>query len=340
MIKPLTIGSTQFTNNLALAPMAGTTDLPFRKICQAHGAGLTVTELVSARGIQHDHTLKRNWRYLAIDPQAGTECIQLFSSEAADFSQAIERILAHPLLSRCRAIDLNMGCPVKKVVATGAGSALMTRPEQAEAIIRASVRVAQQADKPVMVKIRSGWDEGSLNAVDFARRCEDSGAAAITIHARTRKQMYGGKADWALIARVKQAVSIPVFGNGDVIDGPSARRCLEQTRVDGVMIGRAARGNPWVFDQILQLARGVERPEKPTVDMRIQVVLQHWRGLCDLLGEQTALKEMRQHLVSYFRGSPCATQLRARTMRISSADGLLAVLEAWRICCQKEGEQS
>jgi nifR3 family TIM-barrel protein len=341
LLRQLAIGSVLLPNNLALAPMAGTTDLAFRRICHRLGAGLTVTELVSARGMVHDPAMRRNWRYLAIAPEDGAMGIQLFGSEPDDFTEAIARILDHPTLRRCSLIDINMGCPVKKVVAGGSGCALMRNPEKAMRIVKAAVREAERAAVPITVKCRSGWDEGSVNAPQFARALADAGAAAITIHGRTGRQMYSGRADWSVIAATKQAVTVPVFGNGDVKTASDARKMLLETGVDGLMIGRAAQGNPWVFSQIAHDLAGAAEPAAiPDVAERTAIVVEQLDGLAELLGEQTAVKEMRRHLAWYLRGAWGAAHLRSAGMLAVDRADLLHVLEEWRICSDKSCENS
>jgi tRNA-dihydrouridine synthase B len=343
-LHPLTIGSVMLANNLALAPLSGTSDRSFRLLCHEYGAGLVVTELVSARGICRDADLARNWRYLAIDPAEKPVAIQLFGEDPADFRQAIARIGEHPLLGQCDLIDLNMGCPVAKVVRSGAGAALMKTPELAARIVDASVAAADRYHKPVTVKFRRGWDEGSVNAVPFARLCEEAGAAALTIHGRTRDQMYGGKADWAVIAAVKAAVGIPVFGNGDVHSSASARAMLLETGVDGVMIGRAAQGRPWIFREIAaglaQLANGdtaapaVATPE-PEPAERVAVILRHLDGLIGLIGEICAVREMRKQLACYFKGTPHSADLKNRAMQVDDRAAVAAILAEWQRNVQK-----
>lgn len=335
-IHPLTIGTVQLPNNMALAPMAGTSDLPFRRICHRMGAGLTITELVSARSVIHDRLLLRNWRYLAIDGAAGVMGIQLFGAEPDDFVLAINRILEHPVLSQCALIDINMGCPAKKVMKGQAGCALMRDPDRAAAIVRAAVYAAQKAKKPVTVKFRSGCDEQSICAPEFSRVLADAGAAALTIHARTAAQYYSGQADWSVIADVKKAVTVPVFGNGDVRTSEDVVRLFQETGVDGVMIGRAAQGNPWLFSEILQ-ELGAEQQwmdqtvSKPTADERMAVIQEHFMGLIELVGEQTAVAEMRRHLSWYLKGQKGAAKLRVSIMSARTWDECQSVLEEWRM---------
>lgn len=336
-LHPLQIGPVHLPNNLALAPMAGTSDLSFRPICRRFGAGLTVTELVSARGICHDPDFRRNWRYLVIDPTEKPVAIQLFGSDPDDFILAIRRILEHPLLGQCSMIDLNMGCPVAKVVKSGEGSALMKTPDLAARIIDASVRAATAFNKPVTVKFRKGWDNDLANAVEFARMAEKAGAAALTIHGRTRDQMYGGRADWQIIGEVKAAVKIPVFGNGDIHSPASARRMIRETAVDGLMIGRAAQGNPWIFSWLTTALAAEDQSVDSMPEMKpaekIPVILEHLDGLIDLHGESLAVREMRKQLAFYFRGTHHASELKKRAMEAESRSEVMAVLEDWRIIC-------
>lgn len=333
MVRPLQIGPLHLPNNLALAPMAGTSDLAFRRICHRLGAGLTVTELVSARGMAYDPAMRRNWRYLAIDPDAGAMGIQLFGADPDDFVAAIGQILDHPILSRCGLIDINMGCPVRKVVSEGAGCALMQTPLLAARIAQRSVSAA--GSKPVTVKCRSGWDSASISAVPFARMLAECGVAAITVHARTRAQMYSGRADWSVLAAVRDAVALPVFGNGDITGWQDAWRMLDETGVDGVMIGRAAQGNPWLFRQIHR-----REDTGPGLEERRTVILEHLAQLIGLLGEATAVREMRRHLGHYLRGTPGAARLRAAAMTATSRTQLENVLGEWQIRCQESCENS
>lgn len=355
-IHPLYIGPVLLPDNVALAPMSGTSDLSFRRICRRMGAGLTVTELVSARGIRHDPFLKKSWRYLAIDPADNPVAIQLFGADPDDFTYAIQVILEHPILSQCSMIDLNMGCPAAKVVRNGAGAALMRTPDLAARIVEAAVNAARPARMPVTVKFRKGWNEDQVNAPGFARLCESAGAAAVTIHGRTCSQMYGGRSDPLIIAAVRQAVSIPVFGNGDIRSADDAKRMILETGVDGIMVGRAAQGNPWIFREIIRQARvdsltekqpefmrsadtaagccglPADEPAVPTLSERAAVFEEQLRGLCGLAGEQTAVREMRRHLAYYLRGIPGSAAMKVRGMAAVSCAEMMAVWEEWLIC--------
>ena len=242
VIHPLRIGEVLLENNLILAPMAGVTDLPFRVLCHEQGAGLICTEMVSAKAIYHNN--RNTEELLRIDDREGAVCLQLFGSDPDCISQMAKRIEDRPFAI----LDINMGCPVPKVVKNGDGSALMKQPKLVEAIVDKTVRAIR---KPVTVKIRKGFDEQHVNAVEVAKAAEAGGASAVAVHGRTREQYYAGKADWDIITRVKGAVKIPVIGNGDLTCPEDVEAMAAQTGCDGFMIGRAAQGNPWIFRQIL-----------------------------------------------------------------------------------------
>jgi len=330
-IHPFRTGKLDIANNVFLAPMAGGSELPFRKICHRMGAGLVCTELVTARGIRYQKSIDKNYRYLEISPDEFPVAIQLFAGDPDDFEAAIHTIFDHPLLSRCAMIDINMGCPVPKVLKTGAGGALMKNPPLAERIIRTCVKASPV---PVSVKFRKGWNERSANAADFAKMCEDAGASLLTIHGRTTGQMYSGEADWDIIRKVKEAVRIPVIGNGDVSSPDSARAMFEQTGVDGVMIGRAALGNPWLFSEILyELGSEPDNKEKkplykgPSLEARIEVMKEHLENAVVQLGETTALKEMRKHFAWYLKGVPGSAATKAALIRCVEKKEALEILE-------------
>lgn len=316
-----------------LAPIAGTTGMTFRTICRRFGATYGCTELVSARGIAYSHSVEGSLRYLQIDPQAEGPCaIQLFGYEAADFVAAIPLVLSHPVLSFAAWIDLNMGCPVPKVVKTGAGCALMKDLPRASAIIEASVRAAEPFGIPVTVKFRKGWDEQHENAVEFALMCKESGASAVTLHARTRDQLYHGKADWGIIAETADALrgsGVRVIGNGDVRDGESAERMLSETRADGVAVGRAAMGNPWVFSEIAAYLSGDRSWRPPTATERAEVIFEHLDGLTGLLGEECAVKEMRAQLSYYLKGKHSAADCRAQAVAARTAQEVRDIVSRW-----------
>ena len=294
---------------MILAPMAGVSDLPFRLLCHEQGADLVCMEMVSAKAIAYRN---RNTRKLMqIDPAERPVSLQLFGSEPELMAEIAKEIEEEPF----DILDINMGCPVPKIVGNGEGSALMRDPKLVEQIIS---KVAGAIKKPVTVKIRKGFDDAHVNAVEIARIAEGSGAAAIAVHGRTREQYYSGKADWDIIRQVKEAVSIPVIGNGDVDSPRKARAMLEETGCDGVMVGRAARGNPWIFRQIREyLINGREEP-KPSLEEVRSMMLRHARMQVEYKGDYTGIREMRKHVSWYTAGLPHSARLRARINSVES----------------------
>ncbi len=300
-LQPLTIGSVTLTNNIILAPMAGVTDLPFRLLCSEQGAGLTCMEMVSAKAIWYGN--KNTESLLEIHPDEGPTSLQLFGSDPKIVSEMAKRIEERPF----QVLDINMGCPVPKVVNNGEGSALMRESKLAGEIIAATVKAIR---KPVTVKIRKGFDEAHVNAVEMARIAEEAGAAAVAVHGRTREQYYAGEADWDIIRQVVEAVSIPVIGNGDVTDGEGARRMLEQTGCAAVMIGRAARGNPWLFRQVAAYLQDGTNLPGPDSEERKAMILRHAQLQLATKGEYTGVREMRKHVSWYTAGMPNSARLR------------------------------
>ena len=309
----LKIGNVELENNLILAPMAGVTDLPFRLLCKEQGAGLVCMEMVSAKAIYYGN--RNTQELLTIHPGEGPVSLQLFGSDPVIISEMAKRIEERPFA----VLDINMGCPVPKVVNNGEGSALMKNPKLVEEIITRTVKAIR---KPVTVKIRKGFDESSANAVEIARIAQSCGAAAVAVHGRTREQYYSGRADYEIIARVKRALSIPVIGNGDVTDGPSAQRLLEQTGCDGVMIGRGVRGNPWIFREISHYLETGETPAAPSAEEICRMILRHAEMELDYKGEYTAVREMRKHIAWYTAGLPHSAALRRSVNEIESFSGL------------------
>lgn len=327
------IAETLTANNLVLGPMAGITEAPFRAICKRYGAGLTFTEMVSARGLHHSPNSPTARKLLAMAPEEVPCAVQLFGSEPDIIAQQAAR-LSDELGDTVLCFDLNMGCPVSKVVAKGEGSALMRTPSLAAAIVEAVVKAV--GDVPVTVKFRSGWDATSVNAVDFARRMEASGAQALAVHGRTREQLYHGAADWDVIASVKASVSVPVMGSGDVFTPADVVRMLEHTSVDGVMVARGAQGNPWLFSRARALMETGELGPGPTNAERIAVAREHAAALVAFAGIH-AVPRMRKHVSWYTAGMPGATYVRARVYQCSSADQLDALLGEYATYLETRG---
>ena len=297
----LKIGNVTLENNVILAPMAGVTDLPFRLLCKEQGAGLLCMEMVSAKAVHYNN--KNTEALMEIHPDEQPVSLQLFGSEPDIMAETAARIEERPFAI----LDVNMGCPVPKVVNNYEGSALMKEPKLVGEIVTALVKAIK---KPVTVKIRKGFDDDHVNAVEIAKIIEASGAAAIAVHGRTREQYYSGKADWDIIRQVKEAVSIPVIGNGDVTDAVSAKKLMDETGCDGIMIGRASRGNPWIFKEITQYLDTGILPERPSMEEVRNTILRHAALQLEFKGEYTGIREMRKHVAWYTAGYPHSAKLR------------------------------
>lgn len=317
MIKPLKIGSVTLPNNLILAPMAGVTDLPFRLLCKEQGAGLLCMEMVSAKAILYKN--RNTESLLEIDPRENPVSLQLFGSDPEIISKIAHQIEDKPF----DILDLNMGCPVPKIVNNGEGSALMKNPKLAGEIIREMVKAI---DKPVTVKIRKGFDDEHINAVEMAKIAEDAGAAAVAVHGRTREQFYSGRADWDIIRQVKEAVSIPVIGNGDLLTAEDVIAMEAQTGCDGFMIARGAQGNPWIFRQILHYFETGEHLAKPTLEEVTQMILRHARMMLEFKGEYIGIREIRKHAAWYTAGYPNSARLRVAINNVESFEALEELL--------------
>lgn len=293
-LKKLKIGNVELENNILLAPMAGITDLPFRKLCKENGCGLVETEMVSAKAIYYKD--EKTLKMLNMEGEKRPVSIQIFGNDPKIMAEAVKI-----LDGKSEIIDINMGCPAPKVVKNGEGSKLLLDLDLVGNIVKEVTKVSRV---PVTVKIRKGWDNDSVVAIEAAKVIEKNGAKAITIHGRTRSEFYSGKADWNIIKEVKKAVNIPVIGNGDIVDEKTAEEIFKVTNVDGIMIGRATLGNPWIFKHIINYLKNGEILEMESNIEKLETIKRHFNMLLEEKGEYTAVREIRKHVAWYVKNMP------------------------------------
>lgn len=318
MNKPLQIGNIQLDNPFILAPLAGITDAPTRKLCASMGAALVYSEMVSGKGLYYND--KNTKRLLVIDKEEGPVSFQVFGSEPEVMAFTAKELEDWDNV----ALDINMGCPVPKIVKNNEGSALMKNPELCYDLVKALV---DNSSKPVTAKMRIGFNDESINCVEVAKAVEAAGASAVAVHGRTREQYYSGKADWSHIAAVKKAVSIPVIGNGDVVDAKSGLAIMDETGCDFVMVGRGALGNPWIFRELVAAWKNEEIPAKPTLEEKKAMMIYHFQEMLALKGEYGAVREMRKHVGWYLKGVPGSAALRGKVNCINDKDELIRAIE-------------
>ncbi|HHV74967.1 MAG TPA: tRNA dihydrouridine synthase DusB [Thermoanaerobacterium sp.] len=302
------IGDVEIKNNVFLAPMAGVTDKPYRRICSEMGCGFAYTEMVSAKGLYYG---SENTEFLTDIDDDENVALQIFGSDPYIMGEIARRLNT----SNAKVIDINMGCPTPKIVKNGDGSALMLKPDLAESVIKA---VVKNSIKPVTIKIRKGWDDDHINAVEIAKMAENCGVKAVAVHGRTREQFYSGNADWDIIKKVKDNLKIPVIGNGDVFSPEDAKRMIDETGCDAVMVGRGAEGNPWIFKRILYYLNTGEILPEPTVSEKIDMILRHLDMMIEYKGEQIGILEMRKHIAWYLKGIRGASKIKQMVFTMSN----------------------
>ena len=316
----MNIGNVSLDNRVFLSPMAGVTDLPFRLICKQKGCGMLYTEMINAKALcYNDENTKKMTK---IEDEEHPIAIQIFGSEPEYMGRAAEILNSHSN----EILDINMGCPAPKVIKNGDGSALMKNPKLAEEVMRA---VVENSTKPVTLKIRKGWDDNSVNAVEIAKIAEECGISALAIHGRTREQFYSGKADWDIIAEIKQAINIPVIGNGDVFEVEDAVNMLEKTKCDAIMIGRGAQGNPWIFNRINHYMKTGKILPEPTLEEKITTAIRHMNLAVAEHGDYVAVREMRKHIGWYLKGLKNSAKYRDQINKITDYKEVIAMLEEY-----------
>ena len=318
-MKELRIADLTLDNPFFLAPLAGITDAPTRRLCKEQGAALVFSEMVSGKGLWYGD--KNTGKLLHTYEEERPVVFQIFGHEPEVMAYTARELDKYP----CAMLDINMGCPVPKIVKNGEGSALLKNPDLIYDVVSATVK---NTSKPVSVKIRIGWDEKSINAVEVAHAISAAGASMITVHGRTREQFYSGKADWSHIAAVKRAVDIPVTGNGDVVDAKSAMDMMDQTGCDFVMIGRGALGNPWIFKEVIAAWKGEELPAPPTKEEKMDMMIRHLKDLAELKGEYAAVREMRKHVGWYLKGVHGAAAFRGKVNQITDLNELVEAIKS------------
>ena len=316
----MNIGNIRIDNNVFLAPMAGITDMPFRILCKEKGCGMAYTEMVSAKGLFYNS--ERTWDLLKINKEEHPIGVQIFGSDADIISKIVIKLCETDV----DIIDINMGCPAPKIVKNCEGSALLKKPEKLKEIVGAAVKVSS---KPITVKIRKGWDDDSVNCVEIAKIIEGEGAQAVTVHGRTRQQFYSGKADWDIIRQVKDTVSVPVIGNGDIVDPEDAKCMFDTTGCDAVMIGRGAQGNPWIFERVVHYLSTGEIIPPPTPGEKIEMAILHTDMMADFRGENVAVMEMRKHIAWYLKGLKNSSIIKAKINNAQSIGQMHFILNEY-----------
>ena len=314
------IGNVQLDNEVFLSPMAGVTDLPFRTICKEKGCGMLYTEMINAKALCYDD--ENTKKMLRMDKDEHPVAVQIFGSDPEFMGKAAIIMNQYPN----EILDINMGCPAPKVIKNGDGSALMRNPKLAAEVLTA---VVKNSEKPVTLKIRKGWDDDSVNAVEIAKIAEECGISALAIHGRTREQFYSGKADWDIIAEIKQAINIPVIGNGDVFEVEDAVNMLEKTKCDAIMIGRGAQGNPWIFNRINHYMKTGEMLPEPTLEEKITTAIRHMNLAVAEHGDYVAVREMRKHIGWYLKGLKNSAKYRDQINKITDYKEVITMLEEY-----------